>query len=347
MHNIKGLKKLKIYVLLNSKVLAFVFCILCLAGCKKETTRLINRPCYLPVTDFADDGGVTERYLGEGAGTYPGYYFGPALAGHTNKIVIDQSNKTIYLLETPGNIKGTLMDMGDRDCSFINELDWNIHPSEQTVTYNNGHCYFGLLPDGDTVRLYTEVIEKDVSVLLYVLYDTVRVPYHRADSLFVGRYYNQNKISDGVVAYILQPGDLGYNPMVTHGLIAAERDLPTIHQWGLTSQVGNTSALIGTGKANTDSIISKFGDFDYAAHECRNYNNQPDSGWYLPSIDELNAIFANKDLISGPNYPFNYSYWTSTEVDATTALIGSPDFVWVSSFDNKIEFTSVRPVRSF
>ena len=67
------------------------------------------------------------------------------------------------------------------------------------------------------------------------------------------------------------------------------------------------------------------------------------SDWYLPSLDELNALYAQRASVGAFLAGF---YATSTEVDATT--------VWMQAFThgaqsslNKANFPYVRPIRAF
>ena len=122
----------------------------------------------------------------------------------------------------------------------------------------------------------------------------------------------------GIVFYILQSGDNGYDANIQHGLIApfnsisrqSTNPLPPI----VESQIGLNAATIsgalnnGTllGKENTDAIIANQGSTGtYAALYCRNYANPTSkifnsvtytfpvyNDWYMPSIVELNKFRA-------------------------------------------------------
>ena len=134
-----------------------------------------------------------------------------------------------------------------------------------------------------------------------------------AAPLTVGSVYG-----GGIVFYILQSGDNGYDANVQHGLIApfnsisrqSTNPLPPI----VESQIGLNAATIsgatsdGTlfGKTNTDAIIANQGSTGtYAALYCRNYANPISKtfnsvaytfpvyyDWYMPSIVELNKFRA-------------------------------------------------------
>jgi hypothetical protein len=151
----------------------------------------------------------------------------------------------------------------------------------------------------------------------------------------------------GKIAYILENGDPGYDPLVTHGLIAATADQSTGVQWYNGSYVatGATGTALGTGSANTDAIIAAQGTpvGGYAAGVARAYRGGGYTDWYLPSKDELNELFLHQAAIGGfgPHY-----YWSSSEYDANTA--------WNQAFDLSSQYANpktspswVRAVRAF
>ncbi len=133
----------------------------------------------------------------------------------------------------------------------------------------------------------------------------------------------------GIVAYILQAGDPGYDANVQHGLIAATADQSTGSAWStITNALAGTSVDYGTGAANTTKITSQNGNAASAAKICAEYTNADTgtgvySDWYLPSKDELNQLYANRAAVGG--FGAN-SYWSSSESDAFTA--------WDQSFAN-------------
>jgi len=145
----------------------------------------------------------------------------------------------------------------------------------------------------------------------------------------------------GIIAYIDGSG--------LHGLIAATADQST--GWGMSwyngsyTVTGATATALGTGMANTTTIIASQGGIaiSYAAGRARAYKGGGYTDWYLPSLDELNELYINQDAIGG--FESQY-YWSSSEVDTYSA--------WDQSFftgyqydSDKFDWDGVRAVRSF
>jgi hypothetical protein len=121
----------------------------------------------------------------------------------------------------------------------------------------------------------------------------------------------------GKIAYIFTSIDPGYVPNETHGIIAAPTDQSSGIEW-FNGKIVSTGAIqtgLGTGLSNTMKIINKQGGIalNYAAGIANAYNGGGFTDWFLPSKDELNKLYLNKELIGGFDSFFNPHYWSSSE----------------------------------
>ena len=117
----------------------------------------------------------------------------------------------------------------------------------------------------------------------------------------------------GIVAYIFQPEDPGYVVGETHGIIVSSQDIAYTTWYPPNSLVtGTTGYEIGTGAANTTTIINFVGDENQncAALKCVLYDFGGYYDWFLPSLNELMKVYENKGEIGGLS---NGYYWTSTK----------------------------------
>lgn len=109
-----------------------------------------------------------------------------------------------------------------------------------------------------------------------------------------------------------------------------------------------TGTAIGTGAGNTKALLKKCGQ-DSAAGRSAGYGGGGQSGWFLPSRDEMSALY--KAWIGNPAIELDKnSYWTSSVVSKTG------DYIWffgtedgkasdINSYNNT--GWAVRPVRAF
>lgn len=146
------------------------------------------------------------------------------------------------------------------------------------------------------------------------------------------KIYMGQRYGGGIVVFILQPGDKGYDSSVPHGLIVAPQDQNLTSNenqrqeipWatgdghidslekGSMKKTGASGTAVGTGLANTKAIISRFGEGNYAAWICHSLTLGGYKDWYLPSKDELFVLKVNQEQIGGFK---DGAYWSSSESD--------------------------------
>ena len=160
----------------------------------------------------------------------------------------------------------------------------------------------------------------------------------------------------GIVYYLFQEGNTGYVAGEVHGLIAATEDQSTElgAYWGCsqTEIIGADGTAIGTGAQNTLDILAWCSEDGIAAKLSADYkvteNGVTYDDWFLPSKDELNKLYLNRDAIGGFEQHSGTAavggyYWSSTDYDNNGA--------WRQNFGNgnqfyRYSYNTVR-VRSF
>jgi hypothetical protein len=148
----------------------------------------------------------------------------------------------------------------------------------------------------------------------------------------------------GLVAYIFQPSDPGYVAGQTHGLIAAPTDQSNGVAWynGAYTTTGATSVGIGSGNANTNTIVNNQGTGNYAAKLCSDLVLGGYDDWYLPSKGELYQLYSYQGYLNISQW----QYWSSTEYNSTDAM--AQNFANGYQINvNKNTSCHVRAVRTF
>ena len=133
------------------------------------------------------------------------------------------------------------------------------------------------------------------------------------DETITNNFTIGQKHEGGIIFYIDDSGQ--------HGLIAAPFDQAYREaEWGCRGVdiIGASDTVIGTGLQNTLDIIDALNQNlpctpeNAAALLCFNLSIDGFSDWYLPSSDELEQIYENREIIGGFGDDF---YWSSSELN--------------------------------
>lgn len=154
----------------------------------------------------------------------------------------------------------------------------------------------------------------------------------------IGPYQiGDNGPAGGIVFYVTDGG--------LHGLEAAPVDQARSVQWGCdgTDIPGAYGTAISTGAQNTAAIVAGCDGTYIAAKIADDYSLNGYSDWFLPSKDELNALFSSRWWVI--SVAANDGYWSSTEASAEGAwyqysLGGAP------ARKNNVDM-EVRAIRAF
>lgn len=142
----------------------------------------------------------------------------------------------------------------------------------------------------------------------------------------------------GIIVYIDSTG--------IHGLIVATSDQSSGIKWSPTPYTYIYSGVgIGGGIYGTNNMISAYGTTTlYSATICRNYRGGNYTDWYLPNGEELDAVYAQRNVIGGFSVA---SYWISDNYDVSLGQAKSFDSQGGYTTYNKGTSLNVRAVRKF
>ncbi|MCP3906526.1 MAG: DUF1566 domain-containing protein [Oceanicoccus sp.] len=164
--------------------------------------------------------------------------------------------------------------------------------------------------------------------------------YDGTSAVDIGDYYQ-----GGIIFYLDGSGG---------GLICAVSDQSTGAGWGCygTAISGADGTAIGTGSQNTIDIEAGCTTPGIAADICANLWLNDYSDWFLPSKDELNAMYQNKAAIDttaaangGGSFASSF-YWSSSEQSGLGAWRQTFSYGG-QNYNDKVDASRVRAVRAF
>ncbi len=182
----------------------------------------------------------------------------------------------------------------------------------------------------------------DVSSVTITLTDVSEIPAAIGD------------FRDGGVVFWVNPLD------INKGLVCSISDIASSSaDWGCydalnpVAIIGANGTAVGTGAQNTIDIEAACASTGTAADICANSSLNGYTDWFLPSKDEMTAIYNNKAAVNaassvngGTTIDESVLYWSSTQSSADKAF----DFYFfngVSEATLKLNVFSVRAVRAF
>ena len=92
---------------------------------------------------------------------------------------------------------------------------------------------------------------------------------------------------------------------------------------------------IGWGRENTTAVVAQNGEGKYAAKFVDDFSANGKSDWFLPSRDELDAVYSTSIIAGGPKV-LPVPYWTSSE--------NSAKYAWYQLFQDGTQFTDENKV---
>jgi hypothetical protein len=309
-----------------------------------------------------EDGSVTNEIELPAQSSHPGKFLttdgtNPAWATALTSEIDGSVTNEIELPAQSGNSGRFLTTDGTNPAwtyALTSEIDGSVTNEIQTLSISGSKLYISG-PGGNNVSLpVADGSETRVTVgdnLTITGNGTITSPYYVSSITYnIGDMY-----MGGIIFWL--------DETKQHGLICETSDISTGIRW-YAGTIGNTRAYadgVTGGRINTSIIIAAqvaIGDdgATYAARICNEksllINSAFQSGWYLPSSEELQMMYRNRSTINttalanGGSVFTNDLYWSSTEESNFWAKTVSFSYGGVTG-QNKNALYRVRAIRAF
>ncbi len=269
------------------------------------------------------------------------YIIIPPTSSNTKPVTFSSSDPSVA---TISGTTVTIIGIGTTTLTASQEFDSNYDSNSitSTLTINNISV---LTKNGDISETALNYVNKNGKIGSGSAINKNGASNYTKNLVVIGDNYN-----GGIVGYILQPGDQGYDSDIQHGLIIATTDQSSGANNGTYGQEIQyvTPVDIGSGQINTALVavnVTNGGVFICANLDLNGYRD-----WFLPSRDELLRIYENRAIIGGFNTSGNERYWTSSfdptnanKVYSVNFTTGIADLVYKSNNTDP----SVRAIRYF
>src|SRR3989339_813494 len=226
---------------------------------------------------------------------------------------------------------------------FADDYYWSS--SEYDNDYAWGQLFFDLGIQNDPNKYSTLYVR---AVRAFQQFNNLTVQQRLDTNETPKQIYDSGIPLDSLYGKTYQGGLIFHlNTTTGEGLVAAPTDQST-GEWGCVGIeiTGADGTAIGTGAQNTLDIIAGCATAGIAAKLCADLVLNTYDDWFLPSKDELNAMYTNLQLSDFGGFADDY-YWSSSEYDN--------DYAWGQLFfdlgiqndPNKYSTLYVRAVRAF
>jgi len=212
-------------------------------------------------------------------------------------------------------------------------LCWGLAPSptisQSTATAGSGGYNFALVFGNSTWDTALRYVRAYARTSLGVTYSNEKSfkPYS------IGSAY-----AGGIILDLDSSGE--------SGIVCAAADVG-LYPWGCSGTlIPGTSTTLGSGSANTDSILISCVTRPIAASVCSGLVANEYTDWYLPSRDEMQLIY-NRLHFQGRGGFGSGWYWTSSQSSSSTAWALNFGTGALSGSASKSLSGMVRPVRTF